>query len=245
MNTTVETSRTSQSLTTSRPRVSLATVGLGDAPTPSVSGQMDNLASTFTLSEPTIQNIPSFLPAGGGNGALRFSQLAPEERQAAKSTLKELSQDARIWVRDNNSLRRADPAEVKERLDHGQPIEIVTRMGGEVRESSSNSYASDYKQRGFFTGAHNNTSSSNSASRSERVTYATSPITSWDSLDFVDTDGRGVPGTPSLPASGGSVNISNTFEQNWQTHSEAQWGFFTQKETVENQSGSTRVRQEL
>ncbi len=245
MNTTIETSRTSQSLTTSRPRVSLATVGLGEAPQPTVSGQTDNLASTFVLSNPADAPAPTYAPAGGYNGALRFSQLAPEERQAAKSTLKELSQDARIWVRDNNSLRRADPAEVKERLDHGQPIEIVTRLGGEVRESSSNSYASDYKQRGFFTGAHNNTSSSNSAARSERVTYATSPITSWDSLDFVDTDGRGVPGTPFLPASGGSVTVSNSYEQDWQTHSEAQWGFFTQKETVENHSGSTRVRQEL
>lgn len=247
MNTTIETSTRSHSITTQRPRLSLATIGIGEAPTPEVTGHTaDGLASTFVLSDPQpVQYAPAPAPAPAGYAPLRFSQLSAEERTAAKNTLKQLSRDARIWVRDNNSLRRADPAEVKQRLDRGQPVEIVTRLGGEVRESSSRSSEHDWKERGLFTHGHLYSSNSSSASRRENVTYTTSPVDAWDAIDFVDTDGKGVPGTPFLPASGGSVTVSNSYETEWSRHAEEQWGLFNHKETASDASGHTRVSQQL
>jgi hypothetical protein len=247
MNTTIETSSRNHTITTQRPRVSLATIGIGEAPTPEVTGHSaDSLASSVVLSTPTAEaDQPTFAPAApAGHAPLRFSQLGSEERQVAKDTLKQLSRDARVWVRDNKTLRRADPAEIKERLDRGQPVEIVSRMGSEVNESSSRSYESDWKQRGVFSHGHLYESASSSASRRENVTYTTSPITSWDSLDFVDTDGQGVQGTPFLPASGGSVTISNSYEKEWRNKAEKQWGVFNHKEQTSSNSGHTRIFQE-
>lgn len=246
MNTTIETSTRTQTTSTQRPRLSLATIGIGEAPTPEVTGHSaDSLASTVVLSSPApVEYAPAPAPAPS-NAPLRFSQLSAEARQVAKDTLKQLSRDARVWVRDNNALRRADPAEVKQRLDRGQPIEIVSRMGREVSESSSRSSESDWKERGLFSHGHLYESSSSSASRRESVTYSTSPIDAWDALEFVDSEGKGVPGTPFLPASGGSVTISNSYEKQWSSHAEKQWGVFNHKEERSDNSGHTRIFQEL
>lgn len=220
MGTTIETGSNSSSITTSKLRF---TKGPGEVT--EVLGSTDRV----TLGE-----------VDHGDRPLRFRDLDRATRSEYKETVKELAEDGRLFVReDSGSLRRADPMEIKERLDHGEPVEVVSQVASESRSSGDSASRLAYKERGIFTGGYENSSSSSHASSSQRVFYTTSPITEWDSLEFA-SEGRGVLGVSHLPPSGNSVEISSSYEAQWQARANEQWGIFTDKERDSQSSGFVR-----
>jgi hypothetical protein len=168
---------------------------------------------------------------------LRFRDLDAATRADYKEAVKALASDGRLFVRqEDGSLKRAEPVEIKERLDRGQPVELVSQVASESRTSGHSRSASEYKQRGFFTAGWDSASSSHTHSGTQTVHYTSSPFSEWESLDFA-SEGKGVRGVAFLPASGNSVQISSQFESQWSESASRQWGIFTQKETTSQASG--------
>jgi hypothetical protein len=166
----------------------------------------------------------------------------PVQRSQAsqyKDVTKRLARSGRLYVRDEGVLRRADPMEIKERLDQGLAVEVVTRHG--QTSSASGYYQSNVssKERVFYSGYHFADSSS-SNSRSEVVNYSSSPITKWESLDWADEEARGVTGVSQLPASGGRVVVCESFESEWNRRTHEQWGVFSIKERNGSSGGYIR-----
>lgn len=176
------------------------------------------------------------------NQPVRFRDLDAATRSDYKETVKSLAGDGRLYVReDNGTLRRADPMEIKERLDGGQPVELVSRVASQSDHSGS-SYSHDAsKQRGIFTSGWNIAESGRSSTSSERVFYTSSPVTEWESLEFA-SEGAGVKGVSVLPASGNSVQISSSYEHEWSRRANEQWGFFTEKNTSTSSDGYSSTR---
>lgn len=178
--------------------------------------------------------------AAGAPEHTRFKDLDPGDRRAYLQTVKSLASDGRLFVKeDSGSLRRADPMEIKERLDQGKPVQVVSRVASESSSSGSYASGSSYKERGLFTEGWNVASSSSQRSSSERVHYSTSAVTEWDSLEFAD-EAPGIKGVAKLPASGGSVVVSSSFESEWSSRASRQWGVFTEKSTSESSGGFAR-----
>lgn len=223
MSTTISTGSVGYNVTTSRPR--------------------------FTKGEQTVDNAEARLSeesvvlsgAAPTEPVQRFSQLPAETRGAVKDITKKLASDGRLFVRDEQGLRRANPMEIKERLDKGLPIEVVTREGSENSFSSSAGYAGSDKERGFFTEGYHFADSHRSSSSSTRVFYSASPVTEWDSLEWADLDARGVQGVARLPQSGGSVVVSSDYERSWSSEAHREWGLWNTKSEDSGASGYTRV----
>lgn len=169
----------------------------------------------------------------------RFRDFDAGTRAEYKDTVKTLASQGRLFVREEQGLRRADPMEIKERLDQGQGLELVTRLASESRSSATSSSSSASKERGLFTGGWNVAESSSRSSSSQRVIYTTSPISEWESLEFASS-GAGVQGVPLLPPSGNSVEVSSSFESQWSQRASEQWGFFTDKERQSSAGGFYR-----
>jgi hypothetical protein len=216
MGTTIQTGSNFSSVSTSKLRF---TKGPGDVS--EVKGSTDSVT----------------LGGSAENQPVRFRDLDGATRADYKEAVKSLASDGRLYVReDNGSLRRADPMEVKERLDGGEPVEVVSRVASENQQSGhSRSYEAD-KQRGLFSSGWNIADSSRTSSSSERVYYTSSPVTEWDSLEFV-SQGAGVKGVAVLPASGNSVQVSSSYESEWNRRASEQWGFFTEKSTASSAGG--------
>ncbi|MGE0490690.1 MAG: hypothetical protein AB7S38_15905 [Vulcanimicrobiota bacterium] len=201
---------------------------------------------SVTLSVP--QNAPTTAaptpnPAPASTGST-YASLDPAQRATFRSALQELDKSARLWARnEHGQLERIHAATAKERLDGGQPVEVVTRIG----HQSSNSSASAYFQ--HYDGHLINPAdiSRNSSSHSEgtvRAEYTASPLHDWESLEFFQGDNRaGVPGTPTLPASGQPVTISREFESRWDRLRTENWGIFTTNNITSSDGGYTRLRE--
>jgi len=147
-----------------------------------------------------------------------FSSLSAEDKKRYKETLMQLNKDARLFVMDEKTgqLRRCAPPEVKQAFDNGGDVFLVTRMGKETSSNAGYSSSFDESHGGFFVHKDiTHSSSSRGSSKSEYVNYSASKMSSWDDLDFVDTDGKGVPGTPFLPKSGSLVQMSEKWEKTW------------------------------
>ena len=220
MGITVEVGRTYSNTTTEKPRFTKEMPRLTEAV---------EIEDSLTLQSPD----PEFQPS-------RYSQFDAGTRAIYRDTVKELATAGRLYVKEPNGLRRADPMEIKERFDHSKPIEVVSRVASQVDSSGSHQSSASSKQRGIFTEGYNLSSSSDNRSRTERVFYGSSTISEWDSLEFASS-GQGVQGVALLPASGGSVVVNDSYESNWASNASRQWGVFTEKNTSENNGGYTRV----
>lgn len=218
MGTTIESGVQFSSVTTTKGRFSK-----GPGEVTEVQGMQDSI----TLGQPSDQPV-------------RFRDLDRATRSEYKEALQGLAGAGRIYVRgEQGELRRADPMEIKERLDAGQPVELVTRLGSESESSGRSSSYGFSQERGFFSHGLHETASSSSASSSQKVVYTTSPFSQWDSLEFV-CPGQGVQGVAVLPASGNQVLVSSRFESEWNRRSIEQWGVFNTKEELSTASGYTR-----
>ena len=229
MGTTIDFGTNYSTVTTSKMRF---TKGPGEVTEGAGVQVTDNVTFSGATSAPTAQ-----APA---SQTQRFSDLDPATRSSYKDTVKSLATGGRLYVRDDSGLRRADPMEIKERLDQGLPVEVVSRVASESEAHSSSSGSSNYKERGIFSEGWNIASSNSEGSRSERVFYASSPITEWDSLEFASA-GQGVNGVAKLPASGGSVLVSSSYESDWSRRANEQWGFFTDKERSSSAQSHVRI----
>lgn len=203
--------------------------------------QTESAGETFRFSTPQeeVAYKPQVAPGASKSG---LAALDAEDRSEVRRIMKDLNKKARLFARDEKKqLVRIAPGTAKELLDNGQPIEIVTRLGGEVRQDGS-SRDSLYINDHFFISDDVYRSSSSSSSREERVKYTSSPISDWDSVLWMDDDdAMGVPGTPFLPASGGSVLVSNEFESRWSKSSEEYGGFFRVDTDKRSSSGYNRA----
>lgn len=201
---------------------------------------------TVTLTHGAPASPPAPLeeaPPPAAAGSVKFADLSGAERSEYKQTLKDLSRQARLWARDEaGNLQRINPANAKERLDAGQAVELVTRLGSEsTRSGSRDSYEFSFEHLLVPDDFTRRSSSADSAR--VQVFYTSSPISSWDSLDWVDEDARGVPGTPSLPPSGGTATISSSFESSWRKFDQENWGIFRVRTRTEASSGYKTIRQ--
>jgi hypothetical protein len=196
--------------------------GMMKKESPDLLASIETDRSSVTLSPAALNNISSNDMELHSEQTLQqtsgFSSLSAEDKKRYKDTLMELNKDARLFVMDEKTgqLRRCAAPEVKQAFDNGGDVFLVTRMGKETSSSSGYSNSSDESHGGFFVHKDiSHSSGSSSSSKSEYVNYSASKLSSWDDLDFVDTDGKGVPGTPYLPASGSPVQISESWESSW------------------------------
>lgn len=186
---------------------------------------------TFTASQAPAEDVSARLRAASvavsAPAASGFSALSTRDQTDAKKIVKDLSQKARLFARDEEgALVRISPGYAKERLDRGEPVEVVTQIGQETSHSSS-SYRSDSLDVGFFS---NDSWGRNSSSESSEVkaTYTSSPLSSWEGLLWHDdeADVKGIPGVAKLPPSGSTVTTSKSWEKSWGSYSEMHSGFF-------------------
>lgn len=203
--------------------------------------EAQSTGETFSFSAPQQEVAYTPGPAAGAPKS-GLASLGAEDRTEVRRIMKDLNKKARLFARnDKQQLVRIAPGTAKELLDNGKPIEVVTRVGNEVRQSG-NSYASHATDAHFFIADNHYRSNSSSSSRTETVQYTSSPISDWDSVLWMDdADAKGVPGTPTLPASGGSVVVSSDFESRWAKSSEEYSGFFRVDTDQRNNSGYTKV----
>lgn len=194
-------------------------------------------AQTASVGTSSVQE--TFVPSSQGpEVAQTYQQFDRQTQQSLRSTVKELAEEGRLFVREQDGLRRANPMEIKERLDHHQPVEVVDAIGSSSESSGSINSSSSFNERGVFGGTGTSKSSyASQSSHSEKITYTTSPISDWGSLEFADLDAKGVQGVAKLPASGSSVLVSSQFESNWQTKAHAEWGFWRNHEVDAQSSG--------
>lgn len=199
---------------------------------------------TFQFSSPQQEVTYDLQGVGRDNGRATtgLASLSSEDRKEVRDIMKDLNKKARLFARnDKQELVRIAPGTAKELLDHGKPIEVVTRVGNEVKTESRSSRSRQVDAH-FFIRDDVYRSQSSSSSRTEKVDYTSSPISEWDSLLWMDDeDARGVPGTPVLPGSGQSVVISNEWENRWSKSSEEYNGFFRVDSDVRDSSGYNKV----
>lgn len=175
-----------------------------------------------------------------------FAGLPQEEKIRYRDTLVAMNKNARLFIKDEETghLRRCSSAEIKNIMDHNARVTnpadekeaiLVTRLGEEKSSSYNHSYSS-YDEINFFAPDRQGNSESTSSGRTVAVNYASSKLKYWDDLDFIDMDGKGVPGTPELPPSGSSVTVSREWESSWSKESHAQEGIIWRK-YYDNSSG--------
>lgn len=172
--------------------------------------------------------------------AVKYSSLSPEQKAAYKDAIMTLNKNARLFVSDNSGLRRAAPVEVKNALDNGREVFVVTGLASEAESRSS--YSREMSNTQGFLNFHDYKFASYSSNGSDGyVYYSASPLSCWDDLDFADLDGKGVPGTSRLPASGGRAHISSEWESNWQRETSKTHGIFRIHDDSSVEGGSERV----
>jgi hypothetical protein len=202
----------------------------------------DSLAVTLPSQSSTAVTQASLdlETTASGQGASTFNSLAPADKKACRDTLMALDKNARLFVDDNGSLKRASAMEIKQCLDNGKNVFLVTSIAGENREDSS--YSSGRSETvGMLTYHDYGFGASSSHSNEKSVYYSASPFSSWDDLAFADTDKKGVPGTAYLPKSGGKVLVSSEWESNWQSYSYERHGIFRITEESSEKGGRTSV----
>ena len=202
---------------------------------------------TFTLSQPPTQDLSAELRAASfqksAPAATGFNALSAEDKSEARKIMKDLSKKARLFARnDEGSLVRISPGFAKERLDQGQPVEVVTQLGQE-RTDTSSSFRSNSTDMHFLS-----TDRWGESSRSQGVevkaNYSSSPLTSWSGLLWEDdADAKGIPGTDKLPASGSKVTVSKSWEKSWDSYSEMHSGFFGNDVDINESSNFKKVVQ--
>ena len=176
--------------------------------------------SSVTLSSAALNNTGTAMELPSEHTSLHqtsgFLSLSAEDKKRYKDTLLQLNKDARLFIMDEKkgTFRRCAAPEVKHAFDNGGEVFLVTKVGKEVSSNYKDSNVSSGPNGDFIIGK-SYSAGSKESSKSEYVNYSTSKMSSWNDLDFVDTDGRGVPGTPFLPASGSRVIISEKWEKDW------------------------------
>lgn len=152
-----------------------------------------------------------------------------------------LDRNARLFAKEKDgTLRRIEASEAKQRLDDGQEVALVKGLSTEThtKEEVSSSY---FDLMGFSS---YNREQTNMSSRGKEVTvvYTASPLKNWSDLDFTDKTAKGVPGTPTLPQSGGKALVSFSWEKAWvsKTENKRANGLFSATEY----SGGTNVENE-
>jgi len=203
---------------------------------PDVQASIETDRSSVTLSPAALNNTGTAMELHTEQTLSQtsgFSSLSAEDKNRYKETLMQLDKDARLFVMDEKTgqLRRSGAPEVKQAFDNGGEVFLVTRMGKETSSSAGYSSSFDESHGGFLLCEDKTHSfSSRGSSKSEAVNYSASSMSSWDDLDFVDTDGKGVPGTPFLPKSGSLVQMSEKWEKSWaEENSYSKRGLFRDK----------------
>ena len=95
---------------------------------------------TFSYSAPQqeVSYTPQTFAAPANAAPSGLSALDAEDRKEVRRIMKDLNKKARLFARDDKKqLVRIAPGTAKELLDKGQPIEVVTRVGNTVSQSSS------------------------------------------------------------------------------------------------------------
>lgn len=175
-----------------------------------------------------------------GNGAPKtFDQYDPESRGCFIQELKLLGSSGRLFIQGERGLERAEPVQVKEHLDRGLPVELVTSYASESYTTSGRGASHSHRARGIFSAAYDHFQAGSQSEEVLKVIYGTSPFRSWDSLFFA-TPGEGVRGVAVLPPSGNSVTVSAQFEQSYLGISTEQWGFLEDNNFSRNSEGQTR-----
>lgn len=131
-----------------------------------------------------------------------------------------LDRNARLFAKEKDgTLRRIEASEAKQRLDDGQEVALVKGLGTEThtKEEVGTSY---FDLMGFSSYDREKTNMS-SRGKEVNVVYTASPLKNWSDLDFTDRTAKGVPGTPTLPQSGGKALISFSWEKTWVTKTES------------------------
>ena len=171
----------------------------------------------------------------GANQLKGYAGLPKEEKTRYRDNLINLDKSARLFVKEEGTgqLRRCSAAEIKNIMDHNARVSnpadekealLITTLGQE-KISSFQSHYSSTDIDGFFAPDVQKKSSGSSMGKRVIANYGTSKLKFWDDLDFVDMDGKGIPGTPELPPSGSSVTISRDWESKWNKESHVQDGF--------------------
>ena len=149
-----------------------------------------------------------------------YSSLSTEDKTRYRDILFDLNKNARLFVEDDKTktLRRCAPPEVKEAFDHGQEIYLVTSIGEQEYHGFGMSDSFSHSKT-FFTYNSNSSYSKESIDKKE-VVYSTSKMSSWEDLDFIDREEKGVPGVPNLPPSGSVALIDYKWESAFSCSSE-------------------------
>lgn len=166
-------------------------------------------------------------PVASQAAAAKASSLAPEHRDSIIN----LSVQGRLWTaRPNGNLIRLNGGTAKELLDRGQPVLILTRLGG----SYENSYS--WNQEHFGSPCRSSSAAQSDSSEQTCVTYTASPISGWDSLSCVEPGG-GIPGATELPPSGGWVITTSRVAREWSSREYRSWGL-RRRETLSEVGGA-------
>lgn len=179
----------------------------------------------FTFAEPD-QSTPAVKLNDVKNGKQTFVSLNETQQSEAKAIMRDLDAKARLFARDPEGvLHRISPSFGKELLDSGEAIEVVRELARETNLESTQS-KSDESASVWFIGKYEENKSSSSSSKVVKASYSSSPVSSWDSLLWHEGESfQGIPGSPTLPASGEPVTVSRDWESHWKKSSEASRGF--------------------
>jgi hypothetical protein len=209
------------------------------------------VVDSFTLAEPAPQDPGAQLRAAslqnGSSVATGFNALTADEKSEVKRIMKDLNSKARLFARnEEGELVRISPAHGKERLDRGEAVEVVTRLGQQTSQSAS-SLSSNRVEHHVFS-PNDRFTRNESISKSEvKANYTSSPLADWDSVLWHDGEEnlQGIPGTPKLPVSGEPVTLSQTWESKWDSYSEVHSGFFGRHSDINESSNFDRVQKSV
>ncbi len=168
-----------------------------------------------------------------------LDQYDPESRLCFLQTLRALGTSGRLFIQGEHGLQRAEPMQVKEQLDRGLPVELVTSYASESYVSREHASREAQRSRGLFSAGYDHFHRGTKNEEIVKTVYGTSPFRSWDSLFFA-TPGEGVRGVPVLPRSGNRVTVSYQFEQSHLSISNEQWGFLEDNNFSQNSQGLIR-----
>jgi hypothetical protein len=129
--------------------------------------------------------------------------------------LASLNENARLFVKEDKQLRRATPIEARHALDGDGELYVVSRIGSHDEVGSQTESSHEYNGYKFESATRN--CSARTDTSLQRAVYTADRAKSWDDLDFADLRQEGVPGAPFLPPSGGTVTVSSSFENRWQS----------------------------
>lgn len=180
-----------------------------------------------------------FVRATTSNQVRRFEDYSTPHRKNLQETVMELAGEGRLYLRrQDNSLGRAEPMHVKEHLDSGLPVEVVTAVGREDLDWQGSMSAHSQRSQGLFSPGWDKAELGISRGTCVKIFYTSSPVRDWDGLGYI-APGPGIQGVAVLPPSGCAVEVQSQFEREWSARSWEQSGFFLVEQKNSNRSGSS------